>query len=79
MIDEVLSNMQVFAEAALGSAETSKTQLELMEQMKLGVDQIAMVVQNNSATAEETSAVSEELAAQATSLRDMVGRFKLHK
>ena len=34
-------------------------------------------MQNNSATAEETSATSQELSAQAVTLDELVGQFKL--
>jgi len=36
-------------------------------------------VQNNSATAEESAAASEQLSSQAELLMQMVGRFKLNK
>ena len=38
-----------------------------------------MVVQTNSATAQETAASSEELSAQAQTLRELVSRFQLKK
>lgn len=40
---------------------------------------LAEVVQNNSAAAQETSATSEELTAQATTLSGMVSVFKLRQ
>ena len=46
-----------------------------MRQAEQGVSQISDVVQNNSAAAQETSATSEELSAQATTLDDLVGQF----
>ena len=49
----------------------------MLKQVESGIDQISVVVQNNSASAEESSAVSEELLAQATSLDTMIGNFKL--
>ena len=49
----------------------------MMEQLELGVEQISEVVQGNSAIAEEEAATSEELSAQAISLDNMVGQFKL--
>ena len=48
-----------------------------MEQAESGVNQIAEVVQSNSAAAQQTSATSEELSAQAETLRDLVGKFVL--
>ena len=42
-----------------------------------GVDQISTVVQNNSATTEESAAASEELSAQAQILKNLVSQFQL--
>ena len=42
------------------------------------IDQISSVVQNNSATAEQSAAASEQLAAQAALLNEQVARFKLN-
>jgi methyl-accepting chemotaxis protein len=39
--------------------------------------QVSQVVQNNSATSQESAAASEELSSQAEILREMVSRFKL--
>ncbi len=48
-----------------------------MRQAEIGVNQISEVVQSNAATAQEASATSEELSAQATMLDELVGRFVL--
>ena len=45
----------------------------------LGVNQISGVVQSNAATAQEASATSEELSAQAAMLDELVGQFELTK
>lgn len=79
VIEEVLGNMQAFAEAATGSAESSQIQLDLLNQIQKAVEQIEIVVQSNSAASEETFAVSEELYAQASTLKDMVNNFELKK
>lgn len=77
-ISTVLANMEAFAGMAAGAAEASKTQVDMLKQIEAGIDQITIVVQNNSATAEETSAVSQELSAQATTLEEMVAQFELN-
>ena len=41
------------------------------------MDQISAVVQTNSATAEESAAASQELSAEAVSLKQLVDRFTL--
>lgn len=40
---------------------------------------VSEVVQNNSATAEESAAASEELSSQAELLKEMVARFQLNQ
>ncbi len=55
----------------------SDYQAQSIEQVNVGVDQIASVVQNNSATAEESAAASEELSGQARMLKELIGKFRL--
>ena len=76
-IGAVLANMEAFAGMAAGAADASKEQVEMLKQIEAGMDQITLVVQSNSATAEETSAVSQELSAQATGLDEMIDKFEL--
>jgi len=76
-ITSVLANMESFAAMAAGSADSSKTQVEMLQQIGAGIEQITLVVQSNSAAAQETSALSEELSAQATNLEEMVQQFVL--
>jgi len=76
-IGTVLANMEAFAGMAAGAAEASNAQVEMLKQIEAGMDQITLVVQSNSATAEETSAVSQELSAQATNLDEMISKFIL--
>ena len=54
--------------------QTSK-QEESVKQVKMGIDDIAEVVQQNSATAEESAASCEELNAQANTLREKVSQL----
>ncbi|MDR0819627.1 MAG: methyl-accepting chemotaxis protein, partial [Oscillospiraceae bacterium] len=41
------------------------------------VDQVAQVVQQNSATAEESAAAAEEMSGQSSIMNELVGRFKV--
>ena len=43
----------------------------------MGLNQIAGVVQNTSATAEESAATSEELSSQAGQMKQLVEAFRL--
>lgn len=57
-------------------SKASTSQAESLSQITVGIDQIASVVQTNSATAEESAAASEELSGQARLLNDLLSRFK---
>lgn len=58
-------------------AEASSIQAESIHQVSIGVDQISSVVQNNSATAEQSAAASEELNSRSVILKNLVEKFKL--
>jgi len=59
------------------TAENSAVQADNMEQLRVGIDEIARGIQDNSAASQETSATSEELATQADLLNKMVQKFEL--
>lgn len=58
-------------------ASASNEQVEAIEQINQGLTQVSTVVQTNAATAEESSASSEELDAQAQILKQEVEKFRL--
>ncbi len=58
-------------------ANASEKQSKAAENIKETILEISSVVQNNSATAEESSAASEELNGQSQILKDLVGEFVL--
>ena len=78
-LKEVVEGVQTVAESAKRMSQVSLDQASSMEQADVAVGKIAEVVQNNSAAAQETSATSEELSAQATTLGEMVAQFTLRK
>ena len=59
-----------------GIAQQTAKQEESVKQVKMGIDEISEVVQQNSATAEESAASCEELNAQANTLREKISIFK---
>ena len=59
------------------TAANSAVQAENMEQLRVGIDEIARGIQDNSAASQETSATSEELATQADLLNKMVQKYEL--
>lgn len=82
--DETAKSMLLVVEGANKVVDTigsisiaSHEQADAINQVTQGVDQISMVVQTNSATAEESAAASVELSDQARMLKELVGKFKL--
>lgn len=59
------------------TAANSAVQAQNMEQLRVGIDEIARGIQDNSAASQETSATSEELATQANILNKMLQKFEL--
>lgn len=58
-------------------AAVSENQAAQVVQITQGIEQIAVVTQTNSATAQQSAAASEELSSQAQLLKDLVGGFTL--
>ena len=58
------------------TAENAALQAENMEQIRIGIDEIAQGVNDNSAVSQETYATSEQLANQTTTLNELVQRFE---
>ena len=56
-----------------------ENQTQAIAQVSEGIDQISSVVQTNSATSEESAAASEELSSQASLMKALLSRFKLHQ
>ena len=59
------------------TAESAEVQMQSVNQIRDGVEEMSQSIQDNSAMAEETSATSEELAAQAVTLNELVQMFEL--
>ena len=55
----------------------SAEQVDAIQQINTGLTQVSSVVQTNAATAEESSASSEELAAQAQAMKDEISWIQL--
>ena len=58
-------------------AEASDEQSSRIAQINIGIDQVAQVIQQNSATAEESAASSEEMSSQSILLQELISQFKL--
>ena len=77
--DRIIDSLDIFAQTAKESSETSISQAKSLAQVEEGIEQISLVTQQNAAASEECSAVSEELAARATELDSLVTRFTLFR
>lgn len=77
-LKESVSAVDHVNEMIKNTARNSAVQAESMEQLRIGIDEIARGIQDNSAASQETSATSDELATQANLLNKMVQKFELN-
>lgn len=75
----VVKGINQVKETVTDIAKSSIEQTQTMSEIEGGINSIAGVVQNNSATAEETLANSEELNKQAQLMKGLVNHFILKK
>lgn len=79
LMNKVAEATQKVNDLVTDIAEASKEQATSAGQVTIGIDQISGVVQNNSATAEQSAAASEELSGQSAMLKDLIGMFNLRE
>ncbi len=86
IVDQVTGALEKTASSAANVSTQMTVVVDAVEkqttsivQVTEGIDQISSVVQTNSATAQESAAASEELSAEAASLKQMVDQFTLTK
>lgn len=79
VLQQVVEAIHAIAKTSKELSEASVHQAESMEQADAGIVRISEVVQSNSAAAEESSATSQELSAQALNMDELVGQFQLKK
>ena len=78
-IAEVVEGVNQIASTVSGLAQISSEQAESMGQVEIGVNQISEIVQSNSAAAQELSATSEEMLAQAETMSTLERQFTLRE
>ena len=78
-IKTVVDGIKQIADFSKNLKVIMEEQAEAMRQAEIGINQISGVVQSNAATAEEASATSEQLSAQAMMLDELVRQFELTK
>jgi methyl-accepting chemotaxis protein len=59
-------------------AASSDHQNQAIGEINIGIDQVAQVVAQNTATAEESASVSTELSERSTRLESLISQFKLN-
>lgn len=78
-MEEVVKGVKMIAQSSKELSNISSEQAIAMEQAEAGIVRISEVVQSNSASAEETSATSDQLSTQAAFMGELVDSFTLRK
>lgn len=76
---DIVEGVSKAADLVADIAYASNEQATAISQINEGIYQVSQVTQNNTATAEESAAASEEMTSQAQMLKEMVGRFRLKR
>lgn len=76
-LKKVIESLNEVREGTMASVQMSEEQAEAMRGIEAEIHQITDVVQSNSATAQESSAICEELTAQAVGLNELVEEFTI--
>lgn len=76
-LESVLVKTQLVNDTISEVTKASNRQVVAIDEISQGLNQISGVVQNNSATAEESAAASKELFSQATILHEEISKFQL--
>ncbi len=79
ILHQVQEKAMLVSDSIRNIEHASGTQTEAIEQINIGLSQVSSVVQTNAATAEESSASSEELASQAMTMKTEIDWIKLKK
>ena len=75
-LDKAVDAVDEISKMINKTATNAIEQADNMENMEGRIEDISRGISDNSAVAQESSATSEELAAQATTLNDLIGKFK---
>jgi len=76
-LDQIVRNAGIISEEVAKISDASNEEAAEIRRVSQGVEQIAAVVQSNTATAEESAATSEELSGQSGVLRNLLAHFKI--
>jgi methyl-accepting chemotaxis protein len=75
--ERVATDAQTIVDEVNHIANTLNAQNDSFTQLNAGISQINDVIQTNSATSQECAASSQEMSDQATSLGDLINKFKV--
>ena len=78
-LDEIVSGVTRFNSLVGEIAAAAEEQVQAIGQINQGLGQIGQATQQNTASAEESAAASEELSSQASELRNLLAQFKLRQ
>jgi len=78
-LKEIVSGINESSQLVAEIAKASEEQSLGISGINIGVDQVAQVVHQNSATAQEEAAASEEMSGQADILQQLISQFKLRE
>lgn len=76
-LDNIIKNAGIIVDEVSKISDASIEEAAEIKRVSEGVEQIAVVVQSNTATAEESAATSEELSGQSDMLRNLLAHFKI--
>ncbi len=76
-LTQVVNNTSDITNIIAEIADAARDQATAIEQINAGFEQMSDAVTTNSMTAQESASSSEELAAQAQNLKELIGRFSL--
>jgi len=76
-LEEIVSGITESTKIVVEIARSSEAQSLDIGQIDTGIDQVGQVIQQNSATAQESAAVSQQMSGQSALLEELVSQFKL--
>ncbi len=77
-LDAMQHSVEEITDMIIETGDLAGQQAQSMDEIDKGIEMISNVVQSNSATAQESSAVSIELSEQSESLNNLIGQFTIN-
>ena len=74
-LQKVMDGINEIQEIMSQNSEVAQQQADAMNEIDNGIEQISQVVQSNAASAQESSAISQELSSQSDNLNELVAKF----